>query len=149
MKTALTITICAALFAATACDKNNDGVRDSRQTDTRTNDMNRTPTDASANRSTMLDLGTKQLGSYNVHVYQTQRAVAGRDAEIEVDLGPSTVAPSSVRGWVGTESGNTDAVNFDKKSDNRWRANVKVPEAGASTLWIEIDGQRTSVELRR
>jgi hypothetical protein len=104
--------------------------------------------------------GTAALGEVKVGTYTVKVAAgaieAGKEAEIDLTFADGVALPSTVRGWIGIESGvGSMKTKFGKEGAAGMHAHLEVPKPlpAGGMLWLEIEGasgtSRGSIAIQR
>jgi hypothetical protein len=87
-------------------------------------------------------LGEIKVGEHTVGVFQLAKIEAGKQADFDLDFPAGKLLPSTVRGWIGVESGQGSMkVKFDKETPTRMHGHPLAPSPipAASAFWVEIE----------
>lgn len=100
------------------------------------------PPAASEGHGAPTELGSLTIGAHTFRVIQLGAITAGKEGAIELAFPADKPVPSTVRLWVGIESGEGSVKQpCGKEGEHGLHGHVEVPKTfpAGSKLWIEIE----------
>jgi len=101
------------------------------------------PAEASHVHTQRTDLGEVTIGAHVLHVFQVVKLVPGQEGDFDLDFAPGKPLPTTVRAWIGIESGvGSRKVRFEKETEARMHGHPEVPNPvpAGSKLWLDVEG---------
>ena len=101
-------------------------------------------------------LGSMTIGAHTFTVVQSGDVEAGHDMPLDLEFPQGAALPTTVRAWIGVESGKgSRKTRLDKEGDRVLHQHVDAPDPipEGSKIWIEIEAdgktQSSSIDWHR